>query len=112
MEEGVLARIAQEEEVWFQHGGKWIEREEEWTHFKLGRKFGQKSQGLYIQGTRRLGNAITTRVAMAGALDIVKKKDKNLLAENGGHIVINKSWAQYLLQGMNYRCKKEGMQQS
>jgi len=60
----------------------------------------------YIQDTRRLGNAITTRVVMAGALGIVKKKDKNLLAENGGHIVINKSWARYLLQCMNYVKRK------
>ena len=43
---------------------------------------------------------------MAGAFGIVKKKDKNLLAENGGHIVINKSWARYLLQHMNYVKRK------
>ena len=47
----------------------------------------------YIQDMRVLGNAITTRVVMAAALGIVKKKDKNLLAVNGGHVVINKSWA-------------------
>ena len=60
----------------------------------------------YIQDTRQLGNAITTRVVMAGALSIVKKKDKNLLAENGGHIMINKSWARYLLQCVNYVKRK------
>ena len=47
----------------------------------------------YIQDMHVLGNVITTRVVMAAALDIVKKKDKNLLAVNGGHVVINKSWA-------------------
>ena len=56
----------------------------------------------YIQDTHRFDNAITTRVVMAGALGIVKEKDKNLLAENGGHIVINKSWARYLMQHMNF----------
>ena len=59
----------------------------------LGEDLDRKGPCKYIQDTRRLSNAITTRVVMAGALGIVKKKDKNLLAENGGHIVINKSWA-------------------
>ena len=36
----ILARIALEEEVWFQHGGKQIEREEEWMPFNVGRRFG------------------------------------------------------------------------
>ena len=47
----------------------------------------------YIQEARRLGNTINTRVVMACALGIVRKKDSSLLAANGGHIVINKRWA-------------------
>ena len=60
----------------------------------------------FIRDMRVLRNAITTRVVMAAALGIVKKKDKNLLAVNGGHVVINKSWARYLLQRMNYVKRK------
>ena len=60
----------------------------------------------YIQETCRLGNTITTRVVMACALGIVRKKDSNLLAVNGGHIVITKSWARYLLQHMGYVKRK------
>ena len=62
----------------------------------------------YIQDMHQLGNAIdiTTRIVMAATMGTVKKKDKSLLAENGGHIVINKSWARYLLQRMSYVKRK------
>ena len=49
---------------------------------------------------------------MACALGIVQKKDSNLLAVNGEHIVITKSWACYLLKAYGLYVKKEGMQQS
>ena len=71
----------------------------------LGEELDRKVRA-YVQEMRRLGNAITTRVVMAGAFGIVKKKNKNLLAKYGGHIVINKSWARYLLQRMNYVKRK------
>ena len=54
--------------------------------------------GTSIQEARRLGNAITTRVVMGCGLGIVQKKDTNLLAVNGGYILITISWAHYLLQ--------------
>ena len=66
----------------------------------LGEDFDGKVRA-YIQEMHQLGNAITTRVVMVAALGIVKKKDNNLLAVNGRHIVIIKSWARYLLQRMN-----------
>ena len=43
---------------------------------------------------------------MACALGMVKKKDSNLLAVNGGHIVITKRWASYLLERMGYVKRK------
>jgi len=105
MEEGVRARIAQEKKSGSSIVVSELKEKKNGRPLMLGEDLDRKVR-TYIQDTRRLGNAITTRVVMAGALGIVKKKDKNLLAENGGHIVINKSWARYLLQHMNYVNRK------
>ena len=50
----------------------------------LGEDLNRKVRA-YIQDMSGLANTITTRVVMAAALGIVKKKDKSLLAKNGGH---------------------------
>ena len=42
------------------------------------------------------------RISIAAAMGIVRRHDSNLLAVNGGHIILTKHWAQYLLQRMGY----------
>ena len=43
---------------------------------------------MYIQAVREDGSVITTSITMAAATAIVRKADRNLLAENGGPITI------------------------
>ena len=43
---------------------------------------------------------------MASATGIVRKKDSKILAENGGHVVLAKDWAHYLLLQMGYIRRK------
>ena len=56
----------------------------------------------YVLTTRRKGGAVTTDVAVAGAIGIIRKKDSNLLAKNGGHIALTKDMAQSLLDRMGF----------
>ena len=51
---------------------------------------------LYIQTLREGGGMVTTSVAMAAFTAIVRKADRNLLAENGGGITITNKWAESL----------------
>ena len=43
----------------------------------------------YLLATRKGGGAVTTDVAIAEALGIIRRKDSNLLAQNGGHCSID-----------------------
>ena len=56
----------------------------------------------YLGMLRDSGGVINTSIAVAAATGIVRKRDKSLLAENGGHIALTKHWAKYLLQRMGY----------
>ena len=52
---------------------------------------------------RERGGVINTAITMAAAAAaIVTKQDRNLLAENGGHIRITKTWAKSFLQRIGY----------
>ena len=51
---------------------------------------------------RDSGGVINISIAIAAATGIVRKKDSNRLAANGGHIPLTKHWAQYLLQRMGF----------
>ena len=57
---------------------------------------------LYIKEMRRNGVVINTSVLMAAAEGIVTHHDANLLAKNGGSIVISKNWTRALLTKMNF----------
>ena len=56
----------------------------------------------YIQAVREGGGVINTAITMAAATAIVRKADRNLLAENGGPITITSNWAKSLLYRMNF----------
>ena len=46
----------------------------------------------YIRAVREEGGVIKTAITMAAATAIVKKADRNLLAENGGPITITSNY--------------------
>ena len=48
------------------------------------------------------GAVVNTAIAIGCAEGIVKSKDSNLLASNGGHIVLSKHWGKHLLTRMGY----------
>ena len=67
----------------------------------LGEKLDTKLK-FYVKAVREGGGVINTAITMAAAAAIVKKQDRNLLAENGGHIRITKTWAKSFLQRIGY----------
>ena len=67
----------------------------------LGETLDQQVQA-YLGMLRDSGGVVNTSIAIAAATGIVQKRDRSLLAENGGHIALTKHWAQYLLQRMGY----------
>ena len=54
----------------------------------------------YLISLRENGAVVNTAIALACAEGIVKSKDSNLLASNGGHIVLTKYWGKGLLTRM------------
>ena len=51
----------------------------------------------YIRAIRDAGGIINTVIVIAPGLGIVKRIDPGLLECNGGHVVLQKSWAKYLM---------------
>ena len=61
----------------------------------------------YLLDTRQGGpGAVSTDVAIAAALGIIRRKDSNLLAKNGGHIALTRDWARSLLDRMGFVKRK------
>ena len=56
----------------------------------------------YIEAVHEGGGVITTDITMAAAIAIVRKSDRNLLAENGGPITIASNWTKSFLSRMNF----------
>ena len=56
----------------------------------------------YIQAVREGGGVINTAITMAAATAIVRKADRNQLAENSGPITVTSNWAKSLLYRMNF----------
>ena len=56
----------------------------------------------YIRAVRECGGVITTAITIAAATAIVRKEDRNLLAENGGPITLTKTWAKSLPCCLNF----------
>ena len=55
----------------------------------LGDGLDQKLQ-LYIRKLREGGGAVSSKIVMAAAHDILLSYDRNKLAENGGHVHLNR----------------------
>ena len=56
----------------------------------------------YLHALRANGADVNTAIAIACAEGIVRSKDSNLLACNGGHISLSKHWGKHLLSHMGY----------
>ena len=56
----------------------------------------------YLTTLRENGAVVNTAIAIACAEGIVRNKDSNLLAPNGGHIALTKHWGRHLLRRMGY----------
>ncbi len=52
----------------------------------------------YLKALRANGAVINTVIAIGCAEGIISNKDSNLLAGNGGHIALTKSWSKHLLE--------------
>ena len=67
----------------------------------LGEKLDSEIKS-YIKAVCEVGGIVTTSITIAAATAIMRKADRNLLAENGGHISITSNWAKSLLYRMNF----------
>ena len=61
---------------------------------------------MYVLATRRKGGAVTTDVVIADAIGIIRRKGRNLLAKNRGHIALTRDWARSLLGRMGFVKRK------
>ena len=52
------------------------------------------------------GGSVMTDLAIAAGTGLVRKKDSNLLAKNGGHIALTRDWARSLLDRMGFVKRK------
>ena len=62
----------------------------------LGEELDKQVQA-YLTSFRESGAVVNTAITMACAEGIVRSSDSNLLAINGGHILITKDWAKNML---------------
>ena len=53
----------------------------------------------YIRALRDAGGVVNTAIVLAAATGILQRKDPTSL---GGHIILKKSWAKYLLKMMDF----------
>ena len=60
----------------------------------------------YLLELGKVGGVVDREIAIASAKGIVRKKDSRMLAENGGHVLLTKDWAHYLLHRMGYVKRK------
>ena len=65
----------------------------------LGRELDRQVQA-YLILLREAGGVVNTSIAIAAATGIIRWHNSNLLAVNGGHIVLTKHWACYKGWGM------------
>ena len=60
----------------------------------------------YLLELGKVGSIVNREIPIASARGIIHKKDSKMLAENGGHVLLTKDWAHYLLLHMGYVKRK------
>ena len=61
---------------------------------------------MYLLSLREAGGVVNCAIARASATGIIRRKNSNWLACNGGHILLTKDWSRYLLERMNFVKRK------
>ena len=61
---------------------------------------------MYLLSLREAGGSVNCAIARASATGIIRRKNSNWLACNGGHILLTKDRSQYLLERMNFVKRK------
>ena len=56
----------------------------------------------YLTALHANGAVVNTAIAIGCAEGIVRNKDRSLLAVNGGHTALTKSWSKHLLERMGF----------
>ena len=69
--------------------------------YLLGEELDERVQR-YLIALRERGAVINTSIVLACTEGLIKNQDSNLLASNGGHIVLTKSWGKCLLKRMGF----------
>ena len=77
----------------------------------LGQDLDKQVQ-LYLAPLRESGAVVNTSIVIACAMGVVKSHDSNLLQCNGGHIVLSKQWAKYLMERMGLVKRRASMKES
>ena len=64
----------------------------------------------YLQMLRKNEAPVNTTIVIAYGDGIIRSKDANLLAINGGSITLSKDWDKYILKHMGWvkRCASQG----
>ena len=70
-------------------------------HVLLGERLDKCVQE-YVLKVHERGCAVNSALVVAGATGIVQSLDRSRLAEYGGHVTLNISWARSLLKRMNF----------
>ena len=65
-----------------------------------------KEVQMYLLALREAGGSINCAIAKASATGIIRQKNSNWLACNGGHILLTKDWSRYLLERMHFVKRK------
>ena len=76
-------------------------------YFYVGDELDRQVQS-YILELRKSGGVINSAITIAVAQGIVTNFDSNLLAQNGRHVDLTKSWAKYLLRRLGFVKRRSG----
>ena len=69
--------------------------------YLLGEELDQQVR-TYVTSLRANGAMVNTIIVTSCAERIIKNHDSNLLASNGGHIVLTKAWGKSILHRMGF----------
>lgn len=67
----------------------------------LGKRIDEKVKG-YVYTLRESGAVVNSAVVIASAKGIIRKLDRTLLSDNGGHVDLTRGWAKSFLSRMGF----------
>ena len=90
MEEGLFERTFFTEKSWYRYDYRKASGKENWSS-TYARETLDKEVQAYIQETRKVGGVVNARIAIACSTGILRRRNSNLLAVNGGHVMLTKA---------------------